>query len=118
MALTREASATVRLRLQSDTEFAQALLSEAVSLFVDGEPETCKQVLRDLVSATVGIEGMAEAVGLVPYQLENKLSASCSLGLNEISPILLALQDALQVRVKTDVVVRNNALVDYRLQPG
>lgn len=118
MALTREAGATVRLRLQNDPAFAHALLSEAVSLFIDGEPETCRQVLRDLVVATVGIEGMAEAVGLAPYQLENQLSAAGSLRLNETSGILVALQDALQVRVTTDVVVRNNALVDYRLQPG
>jgi len=80
-------------------------------VFIDGEPETCRQVLRGLVVATVGIEAIAKAVGLAPYQLENKLSAISLLSLNETSATLVVLQNARPMRVKTDVVEHNNALV-------
>jgi hypothetical protein len=36
-------------RVQSDPAFAQALLDEAFTLFVNGEPESAKLILRDLV---------------------------------------------------------------------
>ena len=56
MALTRDFKETVAARVQSDPAFAQALLDEAITLFIDGEPDTAKLILRDLVNATVGFE--------------------------------------------------------------
>ena len=40
MALTRDFKETVAARLQDDPAFAQALLDEAITLFVNGEPES------------------------------------------------------------------------------
>ena len=54
MALTKNFKETVAARLQSDPRFAEAMLDEAVTLFVSGEPETAKLILRDLVNATLG----------------------------------------------------------------
>lgn len=62
MALTRDFKETVAARVQSDPAFAQALLDEAITLFVNGEPDTAKLILRDLVNATVGFESLAEEV--------------------------------------------------------
>ena len=42
MALTRDFKETVAARVQSDAAFAQALLDEAIELFVNGEPECAK----------------------------------------------------------------------------
>ena len=39
MALTREFKDTVVARVQSDPAFAQALLDEAITLFINGEPD-------------------------------------------------------------------------------
>lgn len=39
--------------VQSDSAFARALQGEAITLFVNGEPESAKLILRDLVNATV-----------------------------------------------------------------
>ena len=50
MALTRDFKETVAARVQSDPAIAQALLDEAISLFVNGEPESAKLILRDLVN--------------------------------------------------------------------
>jgi hypothetical protein len=48
MTLTRDFKETVSARVQRDPEFAAALLDEAISLFLSGEPETARLILRDL----------------------------------------------------------------------
>lgn len=45
MALTRNFKETVIQRVQSDSNFAQALLDEAATLFLNGEPETARLIL-------------------------------------------------------------------------
>jgi hypothetical protein len=57
MALTRDFKETVAARVQGDPAFAQAPLDEAITLFVNGEPESAKQILRDLHNASVGFNG-------------------------------------------------------------
>ncbi len=52
MALTRDFKDTVAARVQTDPAFAQALLNEAIDLFVNGDPESSKLILRDLVNST------------------------------------------------------------------
>ena len=59
MALTRDFKATVLERVQSDPIFAQALLDEAATLFLNGEPETARLILSDLVNAEMGFEQLA-----------------------------------------------------------
>ena len=51
MALTRDFKETVVARVQNDPAFAQALLDEAITLFVNGEPESAKLILGDLDNA-------------------------------------------------------------------
>jgi hypothetical protein len=48
MSLTRDFKETIKARVQRDSAFATALLDEAVSLFLNGEPETARLVLRSL----------------------------------------------------------------------
>ncbi len=54
MTLTRDFKQTVAERVRRDPAFANALLDEAATLFLNGEPHTARLTLRDLVSATVG----------------------------------------------------------------
>ena len=61
MALTRDYKQTVIERAQRDPAFGKALLDEAATLFLNGEPDTARLILRDLVNATVGFEGLAAA---------------------------------------------------------
>jgi hypothetical protein len=49
MALTRDFKQTIVDRVQRDPAFGKALLDEAASLFLNGEPDTARLVLRDLV---------------------------------------------------------------------
>ena len=60
MALTRSFKQTIAERAERDPAFAQALLDEAATLFLNGEPEMARVILRDLVNATVGFEGLAK----------------------------------------------------------
>jgi hypothetical protein len=48
--LTRDYKETVIARVQREPEFAAALLDEAISLVLDGEMETARLILRDLVN--------------------------------------------------------------------
>lgn len=54
--MTRGFKQTVAERVKRDPKYAKALLDEAVSLFLNGEPEAARLILRDLVNATVGFE--------------------------------------------------------------
>lgn len=56
MSITRDFKETINARVQREPEFAKALLDEATSLFLNGEPETARLILRDLVNATRGFE--------------------------------------------------------------
>jgi hypothetical protein len=64
MALTRDFKQTVVERVQRDPAFARAMLDEAATLFLSGEPRTARLILRDLVSATIGFEGLATATAI------------------------------------------------------
>ena len=59
MALTSDFKGRVSERVQSDPTFAQALLDEAATLFFNGEPETARLILSDLVNAEMGFEQLA-----------------------------------------------------------
>jgi hypothetical protein len=59
VALTRDFRQTVVERVNRDPAFAQALLDEAATLFLNGDPETARLILRDLVNATIGFEQLA-----------------------------------------------------------
>ena len=65
MALTRDFTETINARVQRDPEFVIALLDEAISLFLNGEPETARLILRDIVNATVGFEQLAIEISKV-----------------------------------------------------
>ncbi len=49
MTLTCDFKKTVVARVERDHAFAKALLDEAATLFLSGEPETARRILRDLV---------------------------------------------------------------------
>lgn len=48
MTVTRDVQETIQGRIQTDAEFATALLDEAISLFLNDESEVARLVLRDL----------------------------------------------------------------------
>jgi DNA-binding phage protein len=104
MTVSRDFRETVAARVREDPAYVQALLDEAVQLFVDGEPETAKLVLRDLVNVTVGFEALAADVRKPAKSLHRMLSASGNPTMSNLSAIFAALQRSLRLDVRTEVV--------------
>ena len=100
MALTRDFKETVIARVQRDPAFAQALLEEALTLFLSGEPDTAKRILRDLVNATVGFETLAKKVHKSSKSLHRMLSPSGNPTMDNLSAILVALKKTLRVNIR------------------
>ena len=105
MALTRDFMETVAARVQNDPAFAQALLDEAITLFVNGEPESAKLILRDLVNATVGFEALADEIHKPAKSLHRMLSKSGNPTMTNVSAIFAAIKRALKVEVRAQVVM-------------
>ncbi len=102
--LTRDFKETVKARVQCDSAFAIALLDEAVSLFLNGEPETARLILRDLVNATVGFEELAVKTSKPSKSLHRMLSAKGNPTMDNLTIILSVLRKKLQVDIKVQTV--------------
>ncbi|MFN7097992.1 MAG: DNA-binding protein [Gammaproteobacteria bacterium] len=104
MALTRNFKETVLARAQSDATFSQELLNEAATLFLNGEPEIAKQILRELVNATVGFEELAVTIHKPSKSLHRMLSKHGNPTMQSLSRIFAALAKTLHVDIKIHVV--------------
>lgn len=93
MALTRDYKQTVVKRVQNDPAFAKALLDEAATLMLNGEPETARLVLRDLVNATIGFEKLAAKTRKPAKSLHRMLSARGNPNMDSLSAIFSAVQN-------------------------
>ena len=99
MALTRNFKHTVTQRVQSDPAFAQALLDEAATLFLNGEPETARLILRDLVNATLGFEQLAALTAKPSKSLHRMLSPTGNPNMDNLAAIFRAVREKLQVNL-------------------
>ena len=57
MALTKNFKETVIRRVQDDPSFAQALLDETATLFLNGEPEIARVMLHDIAHQNTSSRG-------------------------------------------------------------
>ncbi len=105
MALTRDFKETVNARMQRDSEFAIALLDEAISLFLNGEPETARLILRDIVNATVGFEQLAIETSKPSKSLHRMLSAKGNPTMDNLTAIFNVLRKKLNVDIKVKTTV-------------
>src|SRR5919109_1195743 len=97
MALTRDFKQTVAERVQRDPAFARALLDEAATLFLNGEPHTARLILRDLVNATIGFEALATETAKPAKSLHRMLSKAGNPTMDNLAAILGALRRRLGV---------------------
>ena len=101
MALTRNFKQTVIERIERDPDFAKALLDEAVTLFLNDEPETARLILRDLVNATLGFEQLAELTDKPSKSLHRMLSPKGNPSMDNLAAIF----GAVRARLKVDIEV-------------
>jgi DNA-binding phage protein len=104
MPLTRDFKRTVVERVQRDRAFARALLDEAATLFLNGEPEAARLILRDLVNATVGFDRLATMTGKPTKSLQRMLSARGNPSMDNVAAIFGALRQALGVGIKVRAI--------------
>ena len=104
MALTRDFRRTVVERVQRDPEFARALLDEAATLFLNGEAETARLVLRDLVNATVGFEMLASETAKPAKSLHRMLSKNGNPTMDNLAAILGVVRKKLGVELQARTV--------------
>jgi DNA-binding phage protein len=99
MALTRDFKQSVLERVSRDPAFAQALLDEAGTLFLNGEAEAARLILRDLVNATVGFEQLASETTTPSKSLHRMLSKSGNPSMDNIAAVFEVLRRKLGVNI-------------------
>ena len=104
MALTRDFKKTVVARVERDPAFAKALFNEAATLFLSGEPETARLILRDLVNATLGFEQLAEVTAMPSKSLHRMLSPKGNPNMDNLAAIFDAVRKRLKVEFKAHTV--------------
>ena len=104
MVLSRDSSVTVVDRIRRDPAFAIGLLDEAVSLFLNGEPDVARLVLRDLVNVTIGFEGLAIATSKPSKSLHRMLSAKGNPTMDNLTLILGVLRRELKVEIQVNMI--------------
>lgn len=104
MTMTRDFKKTVKERLQRDPEFSIALLDEAISLFLNGEPDVARLVLRDLVNATIGFEELSAKVAKPSKSLHRMLSAKGNPTMDNLTAIFKVLRQKLNVDIQVHTV--------------
>jgi DNA-binding phage protein len=104
MALTRDFKKTIVARVERDPAFAKALLDEAATLFLSGEPETARLILRDLVNATLGFERLAKLTATPSKSLHRMLSPKGNPSMDNLAAIFDAMRKCLKVSIKAHTV--------------
>lgn len=90
---------TVQELLSKDEEFAECLLHEAMSSFLNGEPDVSRLMLRNVVNGTIGFEALAEKVGRPSKSLHRMLSAKGNPTMDNLAAIIGALRSHLSIEV-------------------
>ena len=92
MALTRDFKQSIVERVERDPTFAKALMDEAVALFLSGEADTARIILRDLVNATIGFEQHATVTEKPSKSLLRMLSPKGNPTMDNLSAIFSAVR--------------------------
>jgi len=104
MALTRDFIETIVERVRRDPAFAKAMLDEAATLFLNGEADTARLVLRDLINAAVGFEALAATTGMPAKSLHRMLSKNGNPTMDNLAAILRVVRKKLKVEIQAHSV--------------
>lgn len=104
MPLTRSFKETVQARAERDPEYRNALLEEAVNLFLEGDLETGKGILRDYINATVGFEGLSALTHIGAKSLMRMFGPHGNPSASNLFAAIHALQQQADVRLEVATV--------------
>ncbi len=100
MPLTQEWKKTVAARVQRDPRFREALFTEALNAYLEGDMTVGKAVLRDLVNATVGFEELAVITKKPSKSLHRMLGPRGNPSAENFFSIVSALQKKAHVKLR------------------
>ena len=100
MALTRDFKETVLARVQHDAKYCEALFTEAINAYLTGDTAAGKAILRDLVNATVGFEGLAAEIRKPSKSLHRMLAPHGNPSTENFFVIVSALQKKTRVKLR------------------
>nr|WP_206065659.1 MULTISPECIES: transcriptional regulator [Novosphingobium] len=102
--MTRDFKATVKERAARDPAFAKAMLDEAATAFLNGEPHVARLILRDLVNASVGFEGLATETNRPSKSLHRMLSEKGNPSMDNLAAIFGVVRRHLGVTLEANSV--------------
>jgi DNA-binding phage protein len=100
MALTRDFKETILARVRRDSRFREALFTEAINAYLSGSTAVGKAILRDLVNATLGFEGLAAEVNRPSKSLHRMLAPRGNPSTDNFFSIVSALQKKTRVKLR------------------
>ncbi|QDQ28669.1 transcriptional regulator [Chitinimonas arctica] len=104
MTLTRDFKHTIVERVDRDPAFAKAMLDEAATAFLNGEPDVARLILRDLVNATGGFEQLAELTHKPSKSLHRMLSPKGNPSMDSLAAIFGAISLRLKVGIEAHTI--------------
>jgi len=100
MALTREFKRTLEARARRDPRFREALFTEAITAYLQGDTTTGRAILRDLVNATVGFERLAAEIHKPSKSVHRMLSPRGNPSSDTFFRIVDSLQRSTRIRLR------------------
>ena len=100
MALTRDFKQTIAARARREPRFREALFTEAINAYLAGDTAEGKAMLRDLVNATVGFEGLALEIQKPSKSLHRMLAPRGNPSTENFFSIVSALQKKTRVKLR------------------
>ena len=100
MALTRDFTQTIAARARREPRFREALFTEAINAYLAGDTAEGKAMLRDLVNATVGFEGLALEIQKPSKSLHRMLAPRGNPSTENFFSIVSALQKKTRVKLR------------------
>ncbi len=104
MAITKDFKQTVQARALSDPEYRKGLLTESISLMLEGDLETGKSVLRTYIKATIGFEKLAILTGKSAKSLMRMLSPGGNPTAKNLFSMLKILQHLEEITLSVQAV--------------
>ncbi|MBF0225494.1 MAG: transcriptional regulator [Desulfobacterales bacterium] len=102
--ITIDYKKTVTNRLKKDSDFSVALLDEAISLFLNGEPETARIILKDIINATIGFEKLSLETEKPSKSLHRMLSANGNPTMDNLAKIINILRQSFNINIEVHAV--------------
>ena len=100
---------TVRERAQVDPEYGKALLREAVSCMLNGEPRIGRILLHDYADAVIGFDELSRKTGETRDSLERMLSPNGDPRADDLLAIIAAIAEHEDVEIDVRVAQRSRA---------